>query len=121
MRTAPRNWARTCASIQKHAERLRTSSRALCATSRDLCAKSSAQRLFSAGLGQSGRPVWLWQRAADCAGQPQERLLGQVLGLGDAAEHPVGDGEPLAPQRLEVRIADLGYVHTPLTPGGRRL
>jgi hypothetical protein len=30
--------------------------------------------------------------------QPQQRLLHHVLGLGDAAEHPVGDGEGRAPQ-----------------------
>src|SRR5215470_16271095 len=32
---------------------------------------------------------------------PQQRFLHHVLGLGDAAEHPVGDGERDRPQLLE--------------------
>ena len=39
------------------------------------------------------------------ARQAQQRLLGDVLGLRDAAEHPVRDAEAVAPQRLELRRA----------------
>ena len=39
------------------------------------------------------------------ARQAQERLLGHVLGLRDAAEHPVGHAEAVPPQRLELAIA----------------
>src|SRR3954451_6377581 len=38
------------------------------------------------------------------AGQPQKRLLRHVLGLGDAAEHPVGHAEAVPPQALELVV-----------------
>jgi hypothetical protein len=38
------------------------------------------------------------------ARQPQQRLLHDVLGVGDAAEHPVGDAEPVAPEGLELLV-----------------
>jgi hypothetical protein len=34
--------------------------------------------------------------------QPQQRLLSDVLGLGNAAEHAVADGEREPPQPLEL-------------------
>ena len=36
------------------------------------------------------------------ARQPQQRLLGHVLSLRDAAEHPLGHAEAVLPQRLEL-------------------
>ena len=40
------------------------------------------------------------------ARQAQERLLGHVLGLRDAAEHPVRHAEAVPPQRLELLVGD---------------
>ena len=39
------------------------------------------------------------------ARQAQQRLLGHVLGLRDAAEHPVRHAEAVSPQRLELPVA----------------
>jgi hypothetical protein len=36
---------------------------------------------------------------------PQQRFLHHVLGLGDAAEHPVGDRERDRPQLVEQSLA----------------
>src|SRR5215475_7686227 len=43
---------------------------------------------------------------------PQQRFLHHVLGLGDAAEHPVGDGERDRPQLLE-QLLPRAHVATP--------
>ena len=53
------------------------------------------------------------------AGQAQQRLLGDVLGLRHAAEHPVGHAEPVPAKRLEIHVFHV--CHTHLTRHGARL
>jgi hypothetical protein len=46
--------------------------------------------------------------------QVEERVLDDILGLGDAAQHPVGDREHQGSQ-LVVRRRQIGHANEPVT------